>query len=378
MNLIRSLWGITLLLLALGQLQAAGKPVEKNKAKLDTLRSQISRLSNDLAQDRGQLSNYQRELRDIERNIARHAFTLKDLDRNLKRRKGMVAKLEKQQQSQQHRLRQHRQLLARQLQAAYLMGRQDRLKLLLSQQDPSRVVRLLKYHEYLNQARSRQVKQLGALVANLADTRHELDSEKQRVASLRKQANQRQQGLEQSKRERAALLKRLTGKIRDKDKALSSLKQDEADLKRLIAKLQRAMAELAEQHKVRFRQRKGRMHWPVKGRISARFNSPRSGGMRRDGVFIRAAEGSEVKAVHQGRVAFADWLRGYGLLMIIDHGRGYMSLYGHNQTLFKGVGDRIRPGESIAQSGAGSQNISGIYFGIRHQGKPLDPARWCK
>jgi septal ring factor EnvC (AmiA/AmiB activator) len=358
----------------------AAAEIDEQQAKLEQLRQRISSLTQDLHLDRDRLDSYQHELREIERNISHHSFTLKDLETSLQRRLKLLERLEPQEQQQLQQLQRHQRLLAQQLRAAWLMGEQNRLKMLLNQQDPSRIARLLKYHEYLNRARSHKMQQLSGLLQELEQTRRSLDQERGRIAELRAQALQRQQELERDKAQRAALMERLAAEIQDKDKQLDNLKRNEASLKRLVGQLQQTLQELAVQQtqKARFSEYKGRMSWPVKGRVGARFGSPRAGGIRWGGVFLRANEGSQVQAIRPGRVAFADWLRGYGLLLIIDHGEGYMSLYGHNQSLFKKVGEQVVQGEAIAQSGNASLQGQGLYFGIRHNGKPLDPAHWCR
>ncbi len=367
-----------LVLMAPFQLQA--DEIDQQQAKLAQLRQRIAELTEDLSLDRGRLDDYQSELREIERNISRHSFTLKDLESSLQRRLRLLERLEPREQQQVQALKRHQRLLAQQLRAAWVMGEQNRLKMLLNQQDPSRVARLLKYHEYLNRARSRQMQRLKGLLQDLEQTRSHLDEERQRIAELRQDTLQRQQDLERDKRQRATLLAKLAGEISSKDKELDALKRNESNLKQLIAQLQETMRELAVQQSqaALFSERKGKMKWPIKGRISARYGAPRTGGITWDGVFISAAEGSEVRAIQPGQVAFADWLRGYGLLLILDHGEGYMSLYGNNQGLFKKVGESVSGGEVVAQSGSANLQGQGIYFGIRHQGKPLNPARWCR
>jgi septal ring factor EnvC (AmiA/AmiB activator) len=127
-----------------------------------------------------------------------------------------------------------------------------------------------------------------------------------------------------------------------------------------------------------FHSRKGKLRWPARGRLAQRFGAPRSGGLRWRGVMIEAQEGGEVRAVSQGRIAFSDWMRGFGLLLIIDHGDGYMSLYGHNQTLYKEVGEWVDTGEVVALLGAsGGRTESGLYFEMRHKGRPINPVHWC-
>jgi len=362
-------------------LQAGNTAVTEKQQNLDKLQARIKQLTGSLTADRDRLDSFQKALRDIELKISQVAFTLKDLGGNLERRRKMLTKLQSQEKNQQASLQQHRKLLARQMRAAYAMGRQERLKILLNQEDPERLGRLFKYHDYINRERARQLIQLKEILAGLADTRNNITGEEQRIQDLLQQGQLRKQDLERSKQERDKLLQRLAREIIDKDKELQSLKQNEQDLQTLIQQLQQAMAELAEQRKQTkdFKRLEGKLHWPLAGKLGAVFGSPRSSGLTWDGVFIQARAGTEVKAVHQGRVAYADWLRGFGLLLIIDHGEGFMSLYGHNQSLFKAVGDPVDTGEAIAQAGNGGGSLnSGIYFGFRHQGKPLDPAHWCK
>lgn len=371
---------LALLLLALTTPLTAAEKQADQQRKLEQLRGRIAELTRTLHLDRDRLDSYQAELRAIERNIARHSIDLRELESQLDSRRQQLQSLQPQERRQRQALRTHQHLLAQQLRSAWLMGEQNRIKMLLNQQDPSRVSRLLKYHEYLNRARSQKVERLGRLQAELAQTRDQLDRERRDIAELHQQTQQRRQQLEQDKQERSTLLNKLAGEIRSKDKELVLLKQNEANLKQLISQLQKTLQELAveQSQQTLFADFKGRMHWPLKGRLGANFGSPRAGGIVWDGVFIHANEGSEVKAIQSGRVAFADWLRGYGLLLIIDHGEGYMSLYGQNQTLYKKVGDSVRQSEAVAQSGGASPKGQGIYFGIRHRGKPIDPAKWCR
>lgn len=360
---------------------AAENPLKDNRQKLEQMQARIKDLGHGLGSDRGLLDDYQRELRGIERKISQTAVRLKQLDADLARQRANQEQLHRQEQQQQDQLQRQRDLLSRQLRAVYVMGRQERLKILLNQRDPDRLSRILRYHDYLNQQRARQLEQTKSLLAELAKTQTQLADEERRSADLRQQVQHDQQELEAGKQQRDRLLQGLARKIIDQDKEMQSLKQNEKDLQALIQQLQQAMLELAKQplRGMEFQRQKGKLPWPLPGKLVASFGSPRSSGLTWDGVFIQAREGSEVKAVHPGRVAYADWLRGFGLLLIIDHGDGYMTLYGHNQGLFKGVGNPVGQGEAIAQAGSGGGSLSsGIYFGIRHQGKPVNPADWCK
>ena len=177
------------------------------------------------------------------------------------------------------------------------------------------------------------------------------------------------------------MLAGLVSELQTADQELARLQADQAQLRQLLLEIQQALADIPDEAPGAepFVQRKGRLPWPSRGRIAAAFASPKLGGMSWDGVMISAQPGEAVQAVHHGRVAFADWLRGFGLLLILDHGDGWMTLYGHNQSLFKEVGDWVEAGEPLALVGnSGGRQASGVYFGIRHQGKAVDPGRWCR
>jgi septal ring factor EnvC (AmiA/AmiB activator) len=200
-------------------------------------------------------------------------------------------------------------------------------------------------------------------------------------ALLDRQRSQRD-ALETSRRERGELLADLNRDIHNTKQRLSQLKEDEQSLQELVKRLRRALAEIPSPRGPgkSFAQLKGRLRLPAEGAIAARFGMPRQvGQLKWQGILIDAPDGADVNAVAAGRVVFADWLRGFGLLLIIDHGDGYMSLYGYNQGLHKNVGDSVKAGELIATVGnSGSHSQSGLYFEIRHQGSPVDPLLWCK
>ena len=184
-----------------------------------------------------------------------------------------------------------------------------------------------------------------------------------------------------SQDQRRELVAKLTAELQDQGRQLARLQSDERELNALIKGLEQALADIPVEHpqQMQFAALRGRLPWPASGRIVSRFGTPRLGGLFWDGVMISAPEGREVRAVHHGRVAFADWLRGLGLLMIVDHGDGYMTLYGHNQSLFKEVGDWVEADEAIALVGSsGGRERAGVYFGVRFKGRPVDPAKWCR
>ena len=188
--------------------------------------------------------------------------------------------------------------------------------------------------------------------------------------------------MEASRKERKKVVRSLKAEIKSKGQQLDGLLADEQELKSLLQALTEALSDIPAapgDHKP-FAKLKGKLKWPTSGRrLKAYGESRRIGSLRWQGVVIAGKEGQEVKAVSHGRVAYADWLRGYGLLLIIDHGDGYMTLYGHNQSLFREVGDWVEKGEVIAAVGnSGGIDNHALYFEIRKDGKPTDPIRWCR
>ena len=250
--------------------------------------------------------------------------------------------------------------------------------MLLNLDAAARVERVLTYAGYLARERRQRVEAVrGRLEAleRIAAEQRELEADLGR-RQARLEAELR--ALRGAQTERQALVADLDRSLSEKNARLRAMQKDAAALRALIRRL-RDQALTAVPGERPFASLRGRLPWPVKGRIAVAFGAPRAGGIRWDGVLIRAPLGREVWAVHHGRVVFADWLRGFGLLLILDHGEGYMSLYGFNQGLLKETGEWVAAGEPVALVGAsGGRQAAGLYFGIRHDGRPLDPRRWCK
>lgn len=266
------------------------------------------------------------------------------------------------------------------MRAAYEMGRASYWQLLLNQQQPEQLSRLLYYHEKVIQARSDQFRQHKTNIEQLQKVERDIQAV---VVSLqlRQQDLQRQhERLVRQRQERERTLARLRGAIKNKDQQLKQQQQQQKELEQIIAAASRiASGKGFASHHVPFQQRKGKLSWPVSGKIQNRFGSARNGAVRWDGVLIKSPAGTAVKVVHSGRVLFADWLPGQGMLMIVDHGNQYMSLYAHNEVLLKEPGEWVESGDTIARSGdSGGQQAAGLYFEIRHKGTPADPAVWFK
>ena len=354
---------------------------QEQRGKLEALRARINELHSSMQTKSGEKDALSKQLQQSEGQIGRLARKLRALDKRLARQRQRIAELHEEQGNQSRSLTTQQRELARQVRAAYAMGRQERLKILLNQQDPATVSRVMAYYDYLNRERARKMAAIRAHMQRLADTEREIADEEAELGRLYGEQQARLADMQRSQGQRREVVQRLIRELKDQGRQLDRLKTDEKDLKTLISGLEQVLADIPAEHpqQVAFTGRRGQLSWPARGRIVKRFGAPRLGGLAWDGVMISAPEGQEVKAIHHGRIAFADWLRGFGLLLIVDHGDGYMTLYGHNQSLFKEAGDWVDVNEPIALVGSsGGREQAGVYFGIRHQGRAVNPARWCR
>ena len=355
------------------------QPLQASPEQHQALRRAIDELQQRQQQTRSQKDSVSIELEALEKRIGELALRLRSIEKERKQLEQRQAALVEEKAAQQQKLDQVRQDLATLVRGAYLAGREERLKLFLNQGDPALLNRILGYHDYLTRARSEKLRQLQRGLDELARLSSELQQQRLKLEALAVEYGEERRQLETRERERKQVLAQLERQLRDEGERLRRMREDERRLARIVEEAQASLRnlELPEQHE--FGERKGKLIWPLSGRLAVAFGTEKIGNLRWDGVIIRAPEGREVKAVHAGRVAYADWLRGYGLLTIIDHGDGYMTLYGHNQSLFKETGDWVGEGEVIGVAGrSGGLHRPGIYFGIRHNGKAVDPVRWCR
>lgn len=357
------------------EVDAKARELEQIKSRIQALRKQLKAVEGERREQHSALSVTERKIGEIARRI-------RVIGQSLERQQRRLASLEQERATARQQLDKHRQALEQQVRAAYAMGRQEKVKILLNQQDPAVVSRLMVYYDYLNGARMAQMELIRKNLQELNRIEQEITEERQRLQQLDAKERQEQLGLEAAQEQRKQIIAGLNLKLKNQGEELDSLKADEKALESLLLRLQEALADIPMDPSTfnPFKTRKGQLPWPTKGRLTASFGAAREvGKLRWDGVLISAPEGREVRAVNHGRVAFADWLRGFGLLLIIDHGDGYMSLYGFNQSLFKETGEWVEAGEVIAQVGSsGGRPTSGVYFGIRHNGEPIDPKAWCK
>lgn len=271
--------------------------------------------------------------------------------------------------------------LENQVRSAYAMGGKERLKVLLNQQDPGLYSRMLTYYDYLNKSRMLKLQLFETDYLNLQQLEKVKIKESNALAATLKRHQREQNELHSVRKERDLLLTELKKRYSSKAAQLDSLKINEQKVQKLILTLGQKTDDVSayqSAHDKPFAQLKGRLPWPIAGRLDTKFGSPRAEG-RWDGVLINAKEGADIRAVNGGRVVYADWLRGYGLLIIINHGGHFMTLYAFNQSLYKAEGDTVAAGDIIASVGtSGGRSKAALYFGIRKHGKPVDPINWCR
>lgn len=362
-----------------GKAQAA---LESRTAELKSLKERIRAVEQAIAEAQLKTDELNAQLRETESIAEAIAGRLREIREAIERQQANLEVLRAERAQQEQALAEARAQLGRQIRAAYMQGQRDYLKLLLNQEDPALVGRVLAYYDYHNRARARDIAEVNARIKRLSATEEAIRAQTLELERLQAAEQERLAETERVRIARREIIARLNAEIRGHDAELKTLRDDEKRLERLIedlaARLEQAKRQLPGAPP--FETLRGRLRWPVPGPLLSRFGSPRRGGVLTwQGVRLAAAPGETVHAVSAGRVIFADWFRHLGLLIIIDHGSGYMSLYGHNQHLLKAQGDWVKSGEAIAQAGdTGDQERPAVYFEIRRDGKPVNPDEWCK
>ncbi|MBT5725483.1 MAG: peptidoglycan DD-metalloendopeptidase family protein [Gammaproteobacteria bacterium] len=350
------------------------------EARLKALEKEISEYKETLDNTQGQKSEIEATLERNEQGINKLINEIDTIEKELDNTNDKVSSLTAKQKELLTVKSEQQYYIEQQIRAAYKIGSQEYLKVLLNQEDPNEIARMLTYYDYFNQARSRQIESYNLTLLDLGRVTQQLAEETVVLGSQRRALGEQQKTLANVQKEKQMTLKALISQIRTAGSALLKLEQDRGSLEQLLGKLEENLGKLdAPRSAQPFAGMQGKLLLPVAGRISHRFGNQRNQGkLRWHGIFIDAAEGESVHAVHYGRVVFSDWLRGFGLLMIISHGEGYMSLYGHNQALFRKTGDWVSAGEVVAAVGdSGGQDKTGLYFEIRIDGKPNNPQNWC-
>ncbi|MDX9716539.1 MAG: peptidoglycan DD-metalloendopeptidase family protein [Thauera sp.] len=413
------------------QAQPPSGQIDEHRSDLADLKQRIRDLQQEMARTEASRSEAAKALAEAERAVSRAARELAQLEAERKDAEKKLGVLEAEQRETAGRIDSRRSELGEWLRRQYVHGAADGVAPLLSARDPNQLARDAHYLEHLGRARVALIDGLRADMRETQRRAEEIQQRRDRLATLEDEQRARRKSLEHEQQQRKQVLERVAGELQAQKKAVGSLQQDEKRLGQVIdtlVKRARAQAEreaarlLAAQREaerkaaeqpaasaagnarpslprrvepvvgevraaaaptpsgVRFKDLRGQMRFPVRGELVGRFGAQRAeGGTTWKGVFIRAGSGMEVRAIAGGEVVFSDWLRGYGNLIIVDHGSDYLSIYGNNDTLLRDVGERVGGGDVIASVGAGGVgNESGLYFEIRHGGQPLDPMQWVR
>ena len=360
----------------------AGHPeadARKAEAELQAVKSEIERITRQVSLEQVERDRLTQELRTSELSVGKLRDALSGVRSERAARAARRAALTAEQQAREAEVQRNRAALAGQLRAAYLIGRQEPLKLLLNQKDPALAGRMFAYYSYFGRARAGQIKLIEDDLQRLAQLDGELAAEDQALAQLEKQQRAQLHELEHARTQRSHVLASLEAQSHTRAQSLERLRSQQAGLEKLLRELRTAMERFPLEGNDAFARLRGKLAWPVSGRLVARFGDARAGGVHWDGVLVATERGAPVKAVCQGRVIYADWLPGLGLLTIVDHGDGYLSLYGHNERLYKAAGEPVAAGEAIAAAGdSGGSSRPELYFEIRKGGKPVDPRPWFR
>jgi septal ring factor EnvC (AmiA/AmiB activator) len=352
---------------------------QKAEARLEAVKAEIERITREASAEAVERDRLTGELKSAELSVSDGRGALMDVRRERAEGAARRAALAAEQKAREGELAQNRAALAGQMRAAYLIGRQEPLKLLLNQQDPALAGRMFAYYSYFGRARAGQIKLIENDVQRIAELQVELEAEDEKLAELEKQQRARLSQLEAARAQRSRVLASLEAQSHTRAQNLEKLRTQQAGLEKLLRELRAASEKFPVTGNDAFTRLRGKLSWPVSGRLVARFGDSRAGGVVWDGVLVATERGNPVKAVCQGRVIYADWLPGLGLLAIVDHGDGYLSLYGHNEKLFKAVGESVAAGDTIAAAGdSGGSSRPELYFEIRKGGKPVDPRPWFR
>lgn len=349
---------------------------DKTDQQLKALQEQIKQRQQQLDLRLADAKELEAGLQKAEKDIAALVKDVKRTRNRLDSNKAEQNKLRQEAQQLQAKIRQQQQALGAQLRSAYMTGQHDFTKMLLNQEDAAKLERMLSYYGYLNKARLAQIRDFTAMVKRLDLVRLELVDKQTELVKLEKvQEAQRQlMASEQNKRERT--LSELAKRI---DTEAAQIEQLQINEQNLIQAIQRAAELAARQNQALagLDKMKGKLLRPAEGRLRNLFGKRRQGQVHWKGVLFQGNTGDSVRAVHHGKILFADWLRGFGLVTVIDHGDGYMSLYGYNQALLKGVGEAVEAGEEVALLGqTGGQSSPALYFELRHKGQAINPVSW--
>lgn len=372
----------------------AGRAAAQDPRDLDALRGRIERLKKDIADAEETRTEARDQLRESERSISEANRALRNLAAKRESVRTEIRRIGDRRKSTESEIAGRREQLRRLLVTWYVHGEAGYVRLLLSGEDPNRTARDLHYLGYLSAAEASLIRSLRADAEQLTRLETETRDKSAELVAVEKEQKSERDGLLRQKSEHKQILDKVSSQIRDQKRQVKSLERDEQRMTRLIERLTQALAAVPPARggtrndrvpergapEKPFMSLKGGLRLPIRGDVTNRYGTSRAGGGPTwKGLFIRGRSGEEVRAVAGGRVVFADWMRGFGNLLILDHGQGYLSIYGNNESVLKAVGDPVRTGDVVATVGASGGNLeAGLYFEMRHEGKAFDPMSWVK
>jgi septal ring factor EnvC (AmiA/AmiB activator) len=372
--------------IAPASLQAVAADEEQ---QLDALRGRIERLRQRMVDTEETRVEARDRLRDTERAISQASRSLHDLARKRDAVRVELRALAARARAAESDIAMRRQMLGQQLAQRYAYGERSTLRLVLSGRDPNETARDLQYYRYLSAGQAEFIRGLRNELARTRELEQSVRAKADELAAIEAEQRSRRADLVKQQAAHRNVLVHVSNELRAQRREVHTLERDEKRLSRLVAEIEKVLADAppgprndkipeADSSYPRFGTLKGKLRLPARGEIANRFGAPRAGGGTQwKGLFIRSSVGTEVRAVASGRVVFAEWLRGFGNLLILDHGDAYLTIYGNNESLLRGVGDVVRTGDVVATAGnSGGSVDSGIYFEIRHEGRPFDPLRW--
>lgn len=375
----RAIWRLTLL--AAIALSASAADEQETRERLEQLTREIEAITRKQREDEARRGELQRSLRQAETEMATLQGRIDSLEGDIEATSTRLDSLASERERLSARRDDQRAQISRDVRQAWQLGNQGQVKLLLNQESPQTLSRVSTYYSYLFRARQARIEEFRATIDALSDVVLEVLATRKQLTASREDLEGRRLALDRARQERQQTLAKIAADMEARGASLAQLEQDREQLESLLEEIEATVQELQIPENVQaFAERRGAMPWPVSGRRSNSFGRPRNQGkMVWHGINIEAEAGSAVQAIHHGRVVYADWLRGSGLLLVIDHGDSYMSLYAHNETLLHEVGEWVRAGAAISTVGdSGGRETPGLYFEIRHKGKPVDPAAWCQ
>jgi len=382
LRVILSLFILLCLLFSINSVYASKKEdMSRYQGKLSELQKSIAKIQQHLKGNKKQRSDVVTDLKVLETEISKNSKKLKALDSDLNKTRNQKRTLSEELRQLDKEVVAHKTVLSEQMRSAYSLGQQQNLKLLLNQENPAQVGRSQEYFNYFNRTRTEQIETFLASIEQKKEVEIKLEQTLDTHKKLLKAFKVKTRKIQKQRQQRKQLLTELGNKIENQENTLTSLENSRGRIENLLKSLGELLADIPSNpaENTPFKSLKGKLPWPTKGKFLSYFGqAKRHGDLKWNGILIKSNYGTPIRVISHGRVAFSDWLQGFGFITIIDHGDGYMTLYGNSETLLKRTGEWVRAGEIIATAGdSGGQPQSGVYFEIRSRGKPINPKKWC-